>query len=132
MALSKKQAMPDRLPRQASPIRYLTENGFTIVRLSEINPSVIDAPGECRFLVQRENEAEHEVKASFAGELIANLQIRRRLPLSSTSVFWLVCAESYLANYLWDKDGLPPNDRLIISELSPDELMLALHWRDRD
>jgi hypothetical protein len=35
-----------------------------------------------------------------------------------------------LATYLWETNDYPPNDRLMIKELSPDELMLALHWRD--
>jgi hypothetical protein len=47
-------------------------------------------------------------------------------------MFWLVCAESCLANYLWESNEFPPNDFLVIKQLSPDELMLALHWRDRD
>ena len=132
MAMSRKQARPDRLPHAAPPIRYLTENGFSIVRRSEIDPSVIDTPGECRFLVQHENGIEREVQVGFDENLVASLRIRRRIPLSETSVFWLVCAESYLATYLWEKNEFPPNGRLIISELAPDELMLALHWRDRE
>jgi hypothetical protein len=66
------------------------------------------------------------------GRLIGELKIRRRSPLSETSVFWLVCAENRLANYLWEHDELPLNHSLAIDELPPEELMLALHWRDRD
>ena len=132
MAISRKQASPDRLPHAAPPIKYLTENGFSIVRRSEIDPSVIDTPRECRFLVQHENGIEREVQVGFDENLIACLRIRRRIPLSETSLLWLVCAESYLATYLWEKNEFPANGRLIISELAPDELMLALHWRDRE
>jgi len=132
MAISRKQASSDRLPHAAPPIKYLTENGFSIVRRSEIDPSVIDTPGECRFLVQHENGIEHEIKVGFDENLIARLRIRRRTPLPATSKFWLVCAESCLANYLWEKNEFPPNGRLIIDELTPDELMLALHWRDSE
>ena len=132
MAISRKQASPDRLPHATPPIKYLTENGFSIVRRSEIDPSVIDTPRECRFLVQHENGIEREVQVGFDENLIARLRIRRRIPLSETSLLWLVCAEGYLATYLWEKNEFPPNGRLIISELAPDELMLALHWRDRE
>ena len=132
MAMSRKQARPDHLPHAIPPIKYLTENGFSIVRLSEINSSIIDPPGTCRFLVQHEDEAEHEISVSFDENIIASLRIRRRIPLSETSLLWLVCAEGYLATYLWEKNEFPPNGRLIISELAPDELMLALHWRDRE
>ena len=132
MAMSRKQARPDRLPHPTAPIKYLTENGFSIVRLSEIDPSVIDTPSECRFLVQHEDEVEREVWVGFAEDVIARLRIRRRIPLSETSVFWLVCAESSLARYLWEENDYPPDDRLTMNELSPDELMLALHWRDSE
>jgi hypothetical protein len=132
MAFSNKQARPDRLPHAAPPIRYLTENGFSIVRRSEIDPSVIDTPRECLFLVQHEIGIEHEIQVGFDEKLVAGLRIRRRIPLSETSVFWLVCAESCLAKYLWEENKLPPDGRLIMNELPPDELMLALHWRDRE
>jgi len=132
MAITRKQARPDHLPHAIPPIKYLTENGFSIVRLSEINSSMIDTPGECRFLVQHEDEAEHEIKVSFDENIIASLRIRRRIPLTETSVFWLVCAESCLATYLWEKNDYPPDDRMNIRELAPDELMLALHWRDSE
>ena len=91
---------------------------------------MIDTPGECRFLVQHENGIEREVQVGFDERLVASLRIRRRIPLSETSVFWLVCAESCLAKYLWEKNAFPPDGKLIMNELAPDELMLALHWRD--
>ena len=128
--MSRKQPRPDRLPHAIPPIKYLTENGLSIVRRSEIDPSVIDTPRECRFLVQHENGIEREIKVGFDENLVASLRIRRRIPLSETSVFWLVCAESCLAKYLWEENKLPPDGRLIMNELPPDELMLALHWRD--
>ena len=130
--MSSKQPRPERLPLAAAPIRYLTENGFSIVRLSEIDHSVIDTPAECRFLVQHEDVAECEMKVRFDKRLIASLRIRRRIPLSQTSMFWLVCAESCLATYLWENNEFPPHGQLILKELSPDEFMLALHWRDRE
>ena len=132
MAISRKQASPDHLPRATPPIKYLTENGFSIIRSSEIDRSLIDSPSECRFLVQHEDEAEREIRVGFDEKVIASLLIRRRIPLSETSKFWLVCAESCLATYLWEKNEYPPEGRLTINELPPDELMLALHWRDSE
>ncbi|HMH44367.1 MAG TPA: hypothetical protein VK557_12835 [Pyrinomonadaceae bacterium] len=131
-AMRRKQVRPDELPHTRSPIKYLTENGFSIVRASEIDPSVTDSPSECHFLVQHDDKAEREIRVSFGEELIAHLWIRRRIPLSETSMFWLVCAEDCLANYLWERDQYPPDDQLKINELPPEQLMLALHWRDRD
>ena len=132
MAMLRKQIRPDRFAQPLPPIKYLTENGFSIVRLSDVDPSVINTPRECRFLVHQESGIEREVAARFTDSLISDLRIRRRARLSESSVFWLVCAESYLARFLWEKNEFPPQGQLIISELSPDELMLALHWRDQE
>jgi hypothetical protein len=132
MATSRKEVWPQHLPRAATPIKYVTENGFSIVRLCEVDRAINNSPTDCGFLVQRDDGPVREIHASFAGQLVADLLIRRRTPLSDTSVFWLVCAESCLANYLWEFDEFPLHDYLAIQHLSPDELMLALHWRDRD
>ena len=132
MAISRKQFRPDSVPEPKTPIKYLTENGFSIIRLSDIDPSAINIPTECRFLVQGEHDVEREIKVNFSEGLIAQVRFRRRGELSDTSMFWLVCAESCLANYLWDKNDYPPDGRLTVTELSPDELMLAIHWRDKE
>ena len=130
MAISRKEFWPQRLPDAVKPIKYLTENGFSIVRMCDVDGSVQNSPSHCGFFVTRDEKSEPEVHVSFAPELIATLRLRRRIPLAETSVFWIVCAESRLANYLWEHDQLPPHDHLAIHELSPNELMLALHWRD--
>ena len=102
------------------------------MRQSEIDHSVNDRFSECHFLVQRENEAERAIDVRFDQRVVDTLRLRRRIPLSETSKFWVACAESCLATYLWEKNEYPPDGRLAISELSPDELMLALHWRDSE
>ena len=130
MAITRKEAWPQHLPRAATPIKYLTENGFSIVRLCDLDGSVRNSPSGCRFLVQRDDGPEHAVNVSFSQSIVTEMRFRRRVPLSDDSVFWLVCAESCLANYLWEKNEFPSNDRLLVGELPPDELMLALHWRD--
>ena len=131
MAVNRKVVIPDHSLQKAQPIQYLTENGFSIVRLSDIDASAINSPRECRFLVQREDDIEREIRVSFSAELITDIRNRRRGKLSDQSQFWLVCAESCLANYLWEQDDFPPDDQLTINELPPDELMLAIHWRDK-
>lgn len=131
MAVNRKVVIPDRLLKKAQPIQYLTENGFSIVRVSDIDPSAINSPSECRFLVQREHDVKREIRVSFSEELITDIRTRRR-KLSEQSLFWLVCSESCLANYLWEKNDYPPNDQLTINELPPDELMLAIYWKDKE
>jgi hypothetical protein len=132
MAVNRKALIPDRSPQGASPIQYVTENGFSIVRLSDVDSSATYSSEASRFLVQREHDIQREVKVNFSEELIADMRIRRRGELSDKSIFWLVCAERCLALYLWEKDDYPPSDRLTVNELRPDELMLAIHWRDKE
>jgi hypothetical protein len=132
MASSRKQFRPDPVAQAKAPIKYLTENGFSIIRLSDLDPSIINTPGECRFLVQGESGAEREIKVGFSEDLRARIRVRRRGALSDKSLFWLVCAESRLATYLWEKTDYPAAGRLTMNELSPDELMLAIHWRDQE
>jgi hypothetical protein len=132
MAVNRKVVIPDHSLPKAPPIQYLTENGFSIVRLSDIDPSAINSPRECRFLVQGEHDVKREIRVSCSEELITDIRIRRRGKLSDQSQFWLVCSESCLANYLWEKNDYPPNDQLTINELPPDELMLAIHWKDKE
>jgi hypothetical protein len=132
MAVSRKKVWPEHFPEKAKPIRYLTENGFSIVRLSDLDPATINSPSASRFLIQLDDGPQHEVCVSFDEQVLELLRLRRRIPLSPHSLFWLVCAESYLANYLWESNHLPPDEHLHIKDLSPDELMLALHWSDQD
>lgn len=132
MAISRKQIRPDRLSLPVKPIQYLTENGFIIIRAADTDHSIIDSPERCHFHVQNERGSKRYVTVSFADHVLLQIQIRRRSPLSARSIFWVVCAESCLAQYLWEKNEFPPDAGLLINELPPDELMLALHWRDQD
>jgi len=130
MAVNRRVVIPDRAPQANLPIQYLTENGFSIVRLSDVDRSAINLPTECRFLVHGEHDAQREIKVNFSEDLIANIRLRRRGELSDQSIFWLVCAERCLALYLWERNDYPPDGRLTVNDLGPDELMLAIHWRD--
>jgi hypothetical protein len=132
MAISRNQIIPDTLPSKPSPIQYVTENGFSIIRLSEVDGSVIDTAHECHFLVHSEGGWEQEVAVHFEESLIEQIQRQRRTHLSDTSVLWLVCAERCLATYLWENNDYPAGGRLIVSALPVDELVLATHWNDQE
>lgn len=132
MAISRKHLKPDRLSLPAKPIKYITENGFTIIRAADIDHSLVDSEKQCHFHVQHENGSKRYVTVRFAASIVVRLQIRRKNPLLECSTFWVVCAESCLAQYLWEKNEFPPEGPLVINELPPDELMLALHWRDQN
>jgi hypothetical protein len=130
MAVNRRQVVPDSLAPEASPIQYVTENGFSIIRLCDIDKSVTATSRECRFVVRNERRRQREVAVAFEESLIGQIQSRRRSRLLDSSVFWLVCAEQCLATYLWENDDCPDNEQLTISELTPDELLLARHWND--
>lgn len=132
MAASRKELWPQELPTTTPPIKYLTENGFSIVRLCDLNAAIRNSSADCGFLVARDEGRSLEIHVSFAERLVAELRSRRRSPLSDDSMFWLVCAESCLATHLWESDDFPSDGQFAIEQLSPEELMLALHWRDQD
>jgi hypothetical protein len=131
MAANRRHVIPDSLAKEVSPIQYVTENGFSIIRLGDVDKSVTATSHECRFLVRNERGWEREVTVAFEESLITQIQNRRRSRLSDSSVLWLVCAEQRLATYLWEKDDYPESGQLIISELPTDELLLATHWSDQ-
>lgn len=120
-----------RPQRQTQPIKLLTENGYSIVRRSDADSSVADDANLCQFMVEDPNNNKRDICVSFDNQLIVDIQRRRRnLPLSMQSKYWLVCAESQLATYLWEHEQFPPEGNLKISDLSGDELLMAQHWRD--
>jgi hypothetical protein len=131
MAVTGRQVISDSLPTVSSPIQYVTENGFSIIRLCEVDGLENDTARECRFLVRNEGGWEREVTVHFEESLIAQIQSRRRTRLLNTSVLWLICAEQCLATYLWESDTYPDGGRLNIRELSVDGLVLATHWSDQ-
>lgn len=119
--------------KKSAPITLLTENGYTIVRRSEIDSSIKDDARLCRFTVEDPRQSKRDLCVIFDDEVIADIQRRRRnLPLSMQSKYWLVCAESQLAAYLWEHDQFPADGNLTISELPGDELLMAQHWRDAE
>lgn len=129
-SLADEDTKPDQ---KSAPIKLLTDNGYTIVRRSEIDSSIKDEARLCRFTVDDPDKQKRDICVTIDDRVIAEIQHRRRnLPLARQSKYWLVCAESQLANYLFEHNQFPADGNLRISELSGDELLLAQHWRDSD
>ena len=131
MAVNRRQVIPDSLAKDTSPIKYVTENGFSIIRRCDVDRSMTNTSRKCCFLVRNEGGWEREVTVTFEENLVAQIQSRRRSRLLDSSVLWLVCAEQRLATYLWENGGYPDGGQLIISDLPADELLLATHWSDQ-
>lgn len=107
-------------------IKFVTENGFTIERICEREGSTPDSASGCHFAVRGPNEEEHLVTVVFGEAAIRLVQsLQPSSPLSLNSPFWLRFAESHLATYLWEKNDYPPGGRLMLDQLSEENLRLA-------
>ena len=131
MALSMRQVIPDRWAKQASPIQYVTENGFSIIRLCEIDKSIPAMGATHEFLVRDPHGYELHITVHISSNPIAEIDRRSRGRISNVSFYWLSLAERHLARYLWENDDYPPGARLEVDDLSLDDLDLARRW-DRD
>ena len=131
MALSIRQVIPDPLAKQASPIQYVTENGFSIIRLCEIDKSIPAMGATHEFLVRDPHGYELHITVHISSNPIAEIDRRSRGRISNVSFYWLSLAERHLATYLWENDDYPPGARLEVDDLSLDDIDLARRW-DRD
>ena len=110
------------------PIEFLTENGFSIIRLCDIDDSVQAVGLVHRFLVRDPDRFELEITVEIAEDLAMDLYRRSRGRVSSDNSFWINCAERHLAEYLWENDDYPPDAKLIVDQPSLDDLNLATRW----
>ena len=116
----------------ARPVEFLTENGFAIVRRCEADGSPAPADGSFRFLVRGPDGAECEINTEITNQLIAETAFRARGHVQISSSFWLCCAERHLADYVWEHDGCPDGNQLVVECLDCEEVMLALRWEKFD
>jgi len=130
MSTDEREAPGDSSAKVTPPIEYVTENGFNIVRLSDLQPSIVDSESECHFLVRQPDGKENGVSVDFADRVVLQVHSQRNSCLSDTSDFWLTLAEQHLATYVWRNNHSPANGHLAISQLSGHDLVLAASWRD--
>src|SRR5260370_33829376 len=106
--------MPENSPAVTRPIELVTENGFSIVRLWEINREALPSAGSYNFMVSNPQCLEREITVEIADKLFLEIELKpwgRVLPASS---LWLCCAERHLATYLWECADYPTVDRLCV------------------
>ena len=116
--------------KHSPPIEFVTQNGFSILRFSELQASTVDSASECHFLVRQPDGEESEISVAFQSSVVAQLQSQRNSPLPDTSDFWLTLAEEHLATYLWKNNHFPAGGHLVINQLSGHDLGLAARWRE--
>ena len=86
------------------------------------------ADGSFCFLVRDPHGAECEINIEITTEVIADTAFRTRGHIQVSSSFWICCAERHLADYIWEHDAFPDNDRLLVESLDPEEVILATRW----
>ena len=130
MAVPKKESMPDYFPAKRRPIELVTENGFSILRSWEIDRTPPPVAGKYRFLVRNPHglELAREIIVELTVEVIAEIDRYTRGRIATSNSFWIYAAERHLATYVWENNDYPPNRRLIVKQLTLDDLALALRW----
>lgn len=122
------QAKSDPLTADDQPIAFLTENGFLIVRRWEADHEPQPADGIFSFLVTNPNDQQTLVTVQVDNKCREALTLTARQLIPLSSAFWAICAERHLAEYLWEHNQLPQQDRLIMDCLDPEETVLAGSW----
>jgi len=104
-------------------IELQTENNFCIIRRCDMEESSGSGTEHC-FVVRDRDGYELEITVSFAESAIAEAVRRSDGRPRFESGFWLTCAERHLADYLWEHDDYPPDSRITIDRLTPDDIDL--------
>ena len=138
MRKQSERAIPDSLPEDARPIELVTENGFSILRLWEIDRVPPSLAGNFQFLVRSPPGPKpeiigreiigREITLEIADDLVVEIAIRTSQRVLSDSSYWICCAERHLANYLWESSGYPTGDKLRVKQLDPDDIISAIRW----
>jgi CheY-like chemotaxis protein len=114
---------PATAPPPRPRMETLTLNGFQIVRAET------GASGEHRFTVRRfADGTQATVVVAIDPEAVARVSRLSLRDLHPNGGFWAVQAERRLASYLWSEGQLPPQGRVVVTDVSRDDLEVAAAW----
>ena len=130
--MTHQQTLRDPSAKAQTPIKYVTENDFRIIRLCDVDPSVKADGAEHCFIVRNPDGYELDVDVEIAAEAVAEVICRSRQRISLASSFWIACAERHLAEYLWEEKDYPPHARLVVEQLTLEDLDLARRWESSE
>ena len=126
-----KRIVPISTAAAQRPIEFLTENGFSIIRLSDIDKSIPAVGATHEFLVRDPDGYELHITVQISSDAMAEVGWRCRGRIANESSYWISLAERHLATYLWKNDDYPPDAKLEVNDLTLDDIDLAGRW-DRD
>ena len=128
MAVEKEQLKVESETARRRPIQLITENGFSIVRRSDLEGAVAPATGIHAFLVLDPSDHELEVSVEIEPGFRDEIVLKSRGLISGESSYWVCCAERHLATYVWENDACPPNAKLKVETMTADDVNLAYRW----
>ena len=128
MAVNKEQFVQDSEATRYRPIEMITENDFRIVRTGDVDRSSTPSAAPYAFLVRDPDEYVLEITVEIDPHVVEEIGRRSEGRVSGESSYWISCAERHLAEYLWEYDDYPPDARLAVRQLNPDDIDLASRW----
>lgn len=128
MAVKKEQLEHDSETARRRPIELITENGFSIVRMSDLEAEAAPASRLYVFLVRDPNDYELEITVEIERSFWHQIVMQSRSRISGESSYWICCAERHLTDYLWDKGDYPPDALLSVCTPTPVDVELAHRW----
>ena len=129
MAVKKEKPEVDCAEGRYRPIELITENGFSIVRASELDGAKPSIAGKYEFVVRDAHGDQLEITVEIDGKVVIEITLRSRGRISNKSSYWICCAERHLAEYVWENDACPPDERLRVEWLTPRDINLAIRWK---
>jgi len=127
-AAGKERRRPETAPARQRPIEFQTDNGFSLIRLCDVDKSVSQAGTKHTFIVRDPDGYELDVTVEITNEVVAEVMWRCKGLISLESSYWINCAERHLADYLWMHEDYPPDASLGVDQLSLDDLDAARRW----
>ena len=129
MAVKKENLEVDGAAERCRPIELIIENGFSIVRASELDGARPSIAGTYEFVVRDAQGDQLGITVEIDGTVFIEVTLRSRGRISRQSSYWICCAERHLADYLWENDCCPLDERLRVDWLTARDINLAIRWK---
>jgi hypothetical protein len=79
-------------------------------------------------MVRDPEGSEREITVEIDQQAVSKVTLKSRGRISTESSYWICCAERHLVEYLWKNDKCPPDGKLRVEQLTPEDVNLAVRW----